>query len=78
MEKFKVGGKITLEDNTSYRILDIISYNEEKYLSCCTEAKPIEPKVMLCKEIDGKVYVSVEENKKILLEITKKVLKSKN
>ncbi len=78
MEKFKVGGKITLEDNISYRILDIVVYNEEKYLFCCTEVKPIEPKVLVCKEIDGEVYVSIEKNKKILLEITKKVLKNKN
>ena len=76
MEKFKVGGRITLEDNVSYRILDIINFNEQKYLFCCTESKPIEPKVMLCKEKDGEVYVSVEENKKILFEITKRVLKN--
>ncbi len=74
MEKFKIGGKITLEDNISYRILDIVEYDSEKYLFCCTEIKPIEPKVFVCKEIDGQVYVSVEENSEILLEISKLVI----
>lgn len=78
MKRFRIGGKITLEDNISYRILDIVEYNEENYLFCCTETKPIEPKVFVCKEINGEVYVSVKENKKILLEITKKVIKNEN
>ena len=74
MEKFKVGGKITLEDGISYRILDVVKYNEENYLFCCTETKPIEPKIFICKEKDAEIYVSEEKNKKILLEITKKVI----
>lgn len=76
MGKIKVGGKISLDDGVSYRILDIVIYNEEKYLFCCTEPKPIEPKILLCKEENGEIYVSVEEEKEILLEITKIVLKS--
>lgn len=78
MERFKIGGKITLEDNISYRILDIIKYNNENYLFCCTETKPIHPQVLVCKEIDNEVYVSVEENPKILLEISKLVINNKN
>lgn len=77
MEKFKIGGKITLEDNISYRILDIIEYKNEKYLFCCTETKPVEPKVLLCKEENEEVYVSVEENPKILFEISKIVIKNR-
>lgn len=78
MEKFKIGGKITLEDNISYRILDIIKYNDENYLFCCTERKPIKPQVLVCKEIDNEVYVTIEENPKILLEISKLVINNKN
>ena len=78
MEKFKIGGKITLEDNISYRILDIIKYNDENYLFCCTETKPIKPQMLVCKEIDNEVYVCIEENPKILLEISKLVINNKN
>lgn len=77
MRKFKVGGKITLEDNTSYRILDIIKYNDEKYLFCCTETKPIKPKVLGYEEKDGEMYIFVEKNPKILLEISKLVINNK-
>lgn len=78
VEKYKIGGRITLEDNISYRILDIIEYNKEKYLFCCTDTKPIKPKVFVCKEKNGEVYVLEEENQKNLLEITKKVIKNIN
>lgn len=77
MKEFKVGGKITLEDDTSYRILDIIKYNDEKYLFCCSETKPIKPKVLGYEEKDGEIYVFVEKNPKILLEISKLVINNK-
>lgn len=77
MREFKVGGKISLEDNTSYRILDIIKYNDEKYLFCCTETKPIKPKVLGYEEKDGEMYIFVEKNPKILLEISKLVINNK-
>ena len=77
MKEFKVGGKITLEDDTSYRILDIIKYNDEKYLFCCSETKPIKPKVLGYEEKDGEMYVFVEKNPKILLEISKLVINNK-
>lgn len=77
MREFKVGGKISLEDNTSYRILDIIKYNDEKYLFCCTETKPIKPKVLGYEEKDGEIYIFVEKNPKILLEISKLVINNK-
>lgn len=78
MEKIKIGGKITLEDNISYRILDIVKYSDENYLFCCTETKPRKPQVLVCKEIDEELYVSVEKNPKILLEISKLVINNKN
>lgn len=74
MEEYKIGGKIIVEDNISYRILDILKFKGEDYLFCCTEAKPIEPTVLLCKEINGEIYVSVEENQEILVEILKLVI----
>lgn len=77
MEKFKIGGKIILEDNVSYRILDILKFRGLDYLFCCTESKPIEPKVLHCKEENGQMYVRVEENPIILMEISKIVMKRK-
>ena len=36
MKEFKIGGKITLEDSKSYRIVDIIKEDNEEYYFCCT------------------------------------------
>ena len=71
MENFKIGGKIILEDNVSYRILDILCFNGIKYLFCCTEIKPIASKVFLCKEENGEIFVYEEKNETILKEISK-------
>ena len=43
MQEFKIGGKITLEDNLSYRIVDMIVEGKKDYLICCTTQKPIIP-----------------------------------
>ena len=70
MKEFKVGGKITLEDDTSYRILDIIKYNDEKYLFCCSETKPIKPKVLGYEEKDGDVRIFRNKEVSVLTLIT--------
>lgn len=45
MKEFKIGGKITLEDNKSYRILKMLRYKDTNYMFCCTCEKPIVPKI---------------------------------
>lgn len=74
-QEFKVGGKITLEDNISYRIVDIIKEREEEFYFCCTVEKPIVPKVLLKKEVDGEVFMTEIEEPKILEKIALKILK---
>lgn len=78
MEKFKIGGKITLEDNISYRIIDILKYKDRDYLFCCTIQKPIEPKLLECKEENGEILVALEEDPRISFEIAKKIINNKN
>lgn len=75
MEKYKIGGRITLEDNVSYRILDIIILDEETYLLCCTETKPIISTVFHCIEDNSEVYVCIENDEKILKKLTNIMLK---
>lgn len=77
MEKFKIGGKITLENNISYRILDIVKFKGLDYLFCCTESKPVEPKILHCKKENGEIYVKVEENPKIIFEISRRIINRK-
>lgn len=77
MEKFKIGGKITLENNISYRILDIVKFKGFDYLFCCTESKPVEPKILHCKEENGEIYVKVEDNPKIIFEISRRIINRK-
>ena len=76
MEEYKIGGKITLTDNTSYRIIDIIKENEIEYLFCCTTQKPIVPKIFEKKIENGKVFVKLEEDPEILIKISNKLSKN--
>lgn len=76
MENFKIGGKIILEDNVSYRILDILCFNGIKYLFCCTEIKPITSKVFFCKEKNGEIFVSEEKDVTVLEGISRKIVEN--
>ena len=77
MEKFKIGGKITLEDNTTYVILDILKFKGLDFLFCCTTQKPIEPKILHIKEENGEIYVKIEENPKVVFEISRIIMNKK-
>ena len=74
MEEFKVGGKITLEDNEVYRIVDILRENGKDYLFCCTTKKPIIPKLLEQKKINGEVFVREEDNLEILKKIATRII----
>ena len=76
MKEYKIGGKITLTDNTSYRIVDIIKENEIEYLFCCTTEKPISPKIFEKKVENGKVFVRIEDDPEILMKISDKLSKN--
>lgn len=75
MKEFKIGGKITLEDNNAYRIVDIVNEDGIDYYFCCTVEKNIKPKVLVKKEIDGKVFMKEVTNPKILKNLAIKMLK---
>lgn len=75
MKEFKIGGKIILEDSTVYRIIDIVLEDNMEYYFCCTTKKGVQPKVLIKKEINGKVFVKEVENQKILKKIASKILK---
>lgn len=74
MEEFKVGGKITLEDDESYRIVDIVQELDKTYLFCSTIEKPITPILLEKKVIDGNIFVRKEEDLEILEKISKKII----
>lgn len=74
MKEFKIGGKITLEDGREYRIVDIIKEENKEYYFCCTVEKNVKPKVLIKKEIDGKVFMKEIKNPKILHKIALKIL----
>lgn len=75
MKQLNVGGKITLKDKKSYRIVDIVKFNEKEYFFCCTVEKPIKPKVFEKKEIDEKMFIKFVEDPVILKNIALKILK---
>lgn len=77
MKEFKIGGKITLEDNMSYRIVDIVKENNKDYYFCCTIEKNIKPKLLEKKEIDGKIFVREVEDPDLLQKIASKILNLK-
>ncbi len=78
MKEFKIGGKVTIDENESYRIVDIVKMSENTYYFACTENKPITPKVFERIEKDGKVYINIVENSEIIRNILEKVLKDNN
>lgn len=75
MQEYKKGGKITLDDNSEYRILEIIKEDDKEYLFCCTTKKPIIP--MLFEKVieDGEVYVAEEDDKEIVQRIANQMIK---
>lgn len=75
MKEFKIGGKIILEDNKEYRIVDIINEDGIDFYFCCTVEKNIEPKVLVKKEFDGKVFMKEVTNPKIIKNVMLKMLK---
>ena len=76
MEEYKIGGKITLTDNTSYRIIDIVKEDNIEYLFCCTTQKPIEPKLFEKRVQNGKVFVRLEDDQKIIKKVCNKLEKN--
>lgn len=76
MEEFKIGGRVTLVDNEKYRIVDIIEYNGKKYFFCCTEKKPITPKIFERLEFSGKTFISFVENPEIIRKVTEKMVEN--
>lgn len=74
MKEFKVGGKITLEDGAEYRIVDVIKEDNKEYYFCCTVENNIKPKVLVKKEIEGKVFMKEIKNPKILKKIASRIL----
>lgn len=74
MKEFKIGGKVTLEDNLSYRIVDIIKKDDKEYFFCCVEGKPNLPRVFERKDIDGKAYIKFVDDPKILKSIALTIL----
>lgn len=75
MKEFKIGGKITLEDNNEYRIIDILDDEGVTYYFCCTVGKNIEPKVLVKKVIEGKAFMKEVTNPKILKNLAIKMIK---
>lgn len=75
MDEFKIGGKLTLEGNKTYRIIDIIKKDNVEYYFCCTEEKNIKPKLLVRKQENGKTLMGEINNPEILHKIASKMLK---
>ena len=74
MKDFKIGGKVTINKDESYIIIDIISINNKIYYLCSTNKKPVTPKVFEREEEGEKVFIKFVEDKEILKQIAEKVL----
>lgn len=78
MKDFKIGGKVIINEEESYIIVDIVTIKDKIYYFACTEQKPIKPKVFERIENGGKTYINIVENPEIIKEISEKILKSSN
>lgn len=78
MQEYKIGGKITLEDNISYRIVDILKEENKEYLFCCTNQKPISPIIFEKVIYNNDVFLKQEKNPIIIQKLAVKSLKNSN
>ena len=67
-------GKVTLGEDESYIIVDIIEYEDNTYYFVSSTKKPIIPKVFQRIEEDGKVYIEFVDDPKIIKYIANKVV----
>lgn len=74
MKEFKIGGKVIISKNESYRIVDIVERNGEMYYFACTERKPIIPKIFKKVNEGDDVYIEFIENSEIIREIAEKII----
>lgn len=74
MNKFKIGGKVTLSENEKYIIVDIVEYNKEIYYFASTVSKPIKSKIFQRIDENNKTYIEFVEDKKIIKEIAKIII----
>lgn len=73
MDEFKIGGKVTLGENETYIIVDIIKYENELYYFASSDNKPIIPKVFQRIDENSKTYIKFVEDPKIIKYIAEKV-----
>ncbi len=76
MKEFKVGGRVTISEDESYRIIDIIKHNGKTYYFSCTEQRPIRPKIFERVEKNGEVYIVMVEDQALIKEISEEVISS--
>lgn len=72
--EFKIGGKITLADDKDFYILEIINYEDKKYLFCTTATGKIQPAVLQIAEFGDTTKVKIEKNPVIIRNITMQML----
>ena len=78
MKEFKIGGKVTISEDESYRIIDIIERNGKTYYFSCTENKPIIPKIFERIDENGEVFIVMVEDPIIIKEISEKIIEDSN
>lgn len=76
--EFKVGGKITLDDNEEYVIIDVMEFNNSQYLYCTTAKGKIKPTILKVGKFDGKTFMKIEENPLIIYELSRKILEKED
>ncbi len=76
--EFKVGGKITLEGKKQYIIIDIMEFNNRKYLYCTTVKGKIKAVILRIGTFEGKTFMKEEENPLIIYELSRKILEKQD
>lgn len=76
--EFKIGGKITLEGNKQYIIIDIMELNNNKYLYCTTTKGKIKAVIFKIGTFEGKTFMREEENPLIIYELSRKILEKED
>ncbi len=78
MKEFKIGGKVTISQDESYRIIDIVEIDGKKYYFSCTDKKPVVPKIFERIDENGETFINIVENPEIIKKVSEKILCENN
>ena len=75
MNEFKIGGTVTIDENETQIIVDIVKIDDITYYFSATKTKPIIPKVFRRIDEGKNTFIEIIEDKNVIKKVLEKVVK---